>query len=295
MITYSKNVDDKPLLLEGFVCCIVAFVTPIIYSGYRHPDAMAALKGKPLIYFGIALIFLVLGIAFILTRIGSAYKTNLDRFTEQRNPSSVTHMEKEQIRKITLQRNGDPGCMEVSPDGVVRLYSVCGTELSDARRITDPKYILALYKKVAESAFVFITQEESAACQGYIMTVQTDSGLRLVCLNNSSSGQSGGSSGGSGGSGGGGIDDIIETIEKIIEDIPPTPTPTGYMTNPTPTIDIYTSPTPTTEIVPPWEMTPTPPMIILQPFTCDFTDLLGKKKPFNVSNIICSSQPTPAP
>jgi hypothetical protein len=249
-------------------------------------------KGKTLGIAGIVLFLVLCILGVVLFNIGGIYKNRLALFSQEQSTAPVTHIEKAKIRKISLQKNGDNGCMEVTPEGVVRLYAACGKELSDARRITDTKYILRLYKQVSEMDSTTFTPIAPVACDGYVLTLDTDQGIKTACVSGSTQG-SGGTTGGNGGSGGGG--DIIETITLITEDIPPTLTPTRSPLDPTPTPDGTQTPSPTPVAYPSWGSTPTPTPATVQPFTCDFTDSQGKKKPYTVSNIICSTEPVSSP
>jgi hypothetical protein len=249
------------------------------------------LKDKWIFIVGGILILIFAGLVMVLLNIGQAYKKGLADISNQNPPKQITHIVKDRLKKITIKKQGEEDCIEVNSDGVVRIYSVCGKELQDARRLTDLRYVDRLFKTASETDLT--AKGETEICIGYEMTVETDSGQINTCL--PPGGGSGGNSGGGGNGNGGGIGDIIDIIEKIKEDIPPlTPTPTEAQHSPTPTLPPGVTPTPT---IPGGTITPTPTPVgyVPVPFSCDFTNKKDKKNPFYISNIICSSEPTPYP
>jgi hypothetical protein len=246
------------------------------------------------------LVLLFGAIFFIVTRIGTAYRKGLSQMTDQPAPGNATHNIKETITKITIRDKKSKGCTEVTPDGIIRIYEVCGTQLTDANRMNNPSNINRLFKLTGETVFTDADTSEAAIydCTGSILAIETASGTKTVCLKseNSQGGGNGGGGSGSGGNGGGvgPIQDIIDTIKKIIEDIPPTPTITPPVQIPTPTIEPTGTPEPTLPLMPGETPIITPTPIIPKPFTCNYyIDSTGKKRPYNVSNTICSDEPAP--
>jgi hypothetical protein len=254
-------------------------------------------KGKTLIVVGGIFLGVCIGIVFILIRIGGAYRSGLDSFSASNQISDVTHTERQKIRKITIKNLTNPGCMEVTPDGIIRIFTTCGEELSDARRVTDTKYILQLYKKMAETDLSTLPEASDTPCDGYSMILETDSEKRSVCLQTTSDGNtsSGGNTGGGGIPGGGTVDEIIKIIDQVIDNIPPTPTSTPDPIAPTAPSGASITVSPTDVVVPIWGSTPTPTIGSSRPFVCDFLDAKGKKRPYTISNIICSTEPSQAP
>jgi hypothetical protein len=253
------------------------------------------LKNNVLFTIGIVLIVLLVVIIIIVTRIGGVYKKGINQLSDQPLPGQATHITKEKINRITVKNGKDNGCTEMTSDGIVRVYSACGSQLVSANRMSNPANILRLFKLVGESEFAQ-SDNPISTCTGYIMTIETESKKHSVCMDNIKPDDTNGGSGGigsGGGSGGGSpIDDIIDTIKKIIDDIPPTPTIAPYINSPTPSPDILNTPIPTVPFIPGDLPTSTPTIVVLKPFTCGYTvDANGKKRPYNVSNIICSELP----
>jgi hypothetical protein len=245
--------------------------------------------GKSLFLIGGIFIVILVCLVFVLVRIGGAYKSGLDRFSSDNQISDVTHTERQKIKKITIKNGSDSGCMEVTPDGVIRVFTVCDKELSDARRVTDTKYILQLYKKMAETDLTTLVDSSDTPCAGYSMILETDIATKLVCILNTTG------SGGNGGTNNGGSDEIIKIINQVIDNIPPTPTQTPDPTVPTTNPETSVTVTSTPDVIPSWGSTPTPTIAAARPFICNFTDSQGKKRPYTISNIICSTEPSPGP
>lgn len=245
---------------------------------------------------GIFIIILTL-LVVVLIRIGGAYRSGLNTFSLDEQISDVTHTERQKINKITIKNLTNSGCMEVTPDGIIRVFSICEKELSEARRVTDTKYILQLYKRMTEIDLSTFQDATTVVCDGYSIIVETDIEKKAVCLKNTSgnTNPSGGNTGGSDGQGGGSADEIITIIDKVIDNIPSTPTPTLDPVVLTATPVPGNSITPTPIVIPSWGSTPTPTIAAARPFICDFTDAQGNKRPYTISNIICSTEPSPGP
>jgi len=259
-------------------------------------------KGKSLIVIGGVLFVVIISVAFILVRIGGAYKSGLNKFSMDEEISDVTHTERQKIRKIIIKNTTDTGCMEVMPDGIIRVFTVCQKELSDARRMTDTKFILRLYKKMGETDLTKLPDASRSVCGGYLMTLETDTETKTVCLANTSNDNNPSGGNISGSEPGVNddwdtslIDEIITIIDQVIDNIPPTPTLTSVPVAPTSMPGTSITITPTSLVFPSWGVTPTPVAVRQMPFSCDFTDFQGKKRPYTISNIICSSEPSPGP
>jgi hypothetical protein len=249
-------------------------------------------NGKSLVIVGGVFVIILVSLVYVLVRIGGAYKSGLAQFSSDTQISDVTHTERQKIKKITIKNSLDSGCLEVMPDGIIRVFTVCEKELSDARRVTDTKYILQLYKKMTETDITTLTDSSNTPCDGYSMILETDVEKKSVCLSHSSGGNA---DSGSGGQDGGAVDEIITIIDHVIDDIPPTPTQTPNPGSPTAIPNASGTATPTIVVVPSWGSTPTPTIAAARPFICDFTDAQGKKRPYTISNIICSTEPSPGP
>lgn len=220
----------------------------------------------------------------------------------------VEMLKKGKVRKITIRKQDQAGCMEVSPNGTVRLFVTCGGEVTSGKRIENTASIVKLMNIISSGDLAKLPTQGTGPFIDLI--IDTDLGTQTVRVyTNGNSGGSGGgvfgggTSGGNGGSGSGSggdgdidwgiIDDIIKIVDDIIEQsTPPTPTPTPENPSPTvgpgtptqtvtPTIDPLASPTPTID----------PKKI---PFSCGF-DSNGKVRPYNISGIVCSTVPTPLP
>lgn len=249
-------------------------------------------SSKQIFIFGLILAAIVTLSVIVVIGIGKSYRLGLSRYAQDNGPGQVTHNVREKIRKIKFQKGDAEGCIEVTPDGAVRIYKTCGQEeLTDAYRETDTRNILRLFKQASETDFSEIKTADS--CGTYLLTITTESSTKTFCLSDIGSGN--GSNGQSGGEEQV-ISDIIGTIDTIISDIP-VPTPTVIQPSTSPTDYIFPDISPT--IIPsqtdyPWitpEITPTGEPD--KPFTCDFYDALGSKKPYRVSSVVCSTVPQP--
>lgn len=225
--------------------------------------------------FGIIVIFLYVG----LQRVGKTYQQGLSNVTTTINqPSAGKDVRK--VRRILVQQD-DGSCLEMTPDGIVRTLDSCAGQAKDVNRLADPKHLLTLFQYASQ---IDVEKFSSKPTEGTYTTliIQTDKGTFTVYVPTTP------------GSGPG--DGTIEgVIDLITGDLPqpthtpipgqPTATPTPFGATPppsaTPTLIVFGSPTPTPSYPPPF------------PFLCDFSDSTTKKKPYYVSGVICSSQPTP--
>jgi hypothetical protein len=230
---------------------------------------------------GVFALLLVLTFVVII-RIGKSYEWGLLGFTKEQPPDEISLVKKKQLKKITIRRGDEAGCMEVTPDGAVRIYSTCGTDLERAHRPTDPKNVLKLFKLVSERDIATVG-DTTAPGTLYVLTIESDEGIEtvyIVVLEDTP--QS--------------IQDIIEIIEEIEADVPfPSVTPLGSTPAPTSPASSTGTPVPSVTLIPTAGPTPTPtgPAVDLG-FLCDFFETTGPK-PYNISNFVCSTGPTPYP
>jgi hypothetical protein len=250
------------------------------------------LKNRVILIVGLVLVALLCSVAVILYKIGSAYKSGINQISTNQSTQTISHIEKEAIDKITIKNENMSGCIEVTPDGAVRVYAECGQKVINANRPSDPKFILRFFKLMSDYAYV---KNESGSCTSYLVTLYTKSGQKTVCLDRSIINNNRGEEDANNQVTQAVIDQVIDVIHDIINDIPPTPTIEQLIPTNTPTPTTYLIISPTDSIISPGENTPTPTVEALRPFNCNFTDSGGKSKPFNISNIVCSSGPTPAP
>lgn len=240
---------------------------------------------KPIYILGIVLILIILVILVVVIRFGKAYQLGLAQFTPL-TPQEVIKLKKtKNIRKITITKEDEESCLEVTPDGVVRIYTICNQELSQAVRLANPKNILKLFQAVVEERF--------ASCEGqwmYELMIESEAGSERVCV---ATDISGGGEGGGGGGGGGGISGIID---EIIGDVPGTvsPSPGAGVPSPTPGSSLLPSPASSGQAFA--SPSPSPPTSTSpQPFVCNFSETGGSGKPYRVSNVVCTSEPSTAP
>lgn len=232
-------------------------------------------KGKVLFVVGGVFILIVMLAGLVTWGIGNAYRGRILSL-EQPPPQEQELIKKASIRKITIKKRGETSCMEVTPDGVVRIYETCGGDLSDASRLTDPRNILKLFRIVSEADLEAYRNSGEVL---YELVIETDQGTHTIYV-----------------AGGGGGEEIIDTIDQIGGDIPnPSPSvfssgsplPPGGTPEPSPSV-IPGGPSPTPG-------SSSPPTGGDNPFLCDFSDSGGQGKPYRVSNVVCSNEPSPAP
>ena len=228
-----------------------------------------------IIYLGLMVFALIVLITiYLIIKLGGAYRGGISLYSSNQATSQTLILKKKKdIKRITIRKQGEVGCMEVTPDGIVRQYSVCGSDLTDVQRLNDSKNIVQLFKLVSENELI---GQRNTGGQLYELTIQTDTGTQVVYY--SVNGASGAST------------EIVQTIQLIQGDLSspspssssallPTSTPhAAASSSPGDTIVIYPSPTPAVSVT------------SQLPFTCDFIESGVKKKPFNVSNIICSTE-----
>lgn len=232
-----------------------------------------------IIFIGIGIFVIVVVIILIISiKFGGAYKGGLSNFSNEIQDQEIVLKKKKQVKRLSIRKKGDTSCMDITPDGVVRQYDVCGGELTDAERLSDSKNITRLFKFVSESD---ITKLQDSGEDVYEITIYTETGTEVIYVSNSgTNGQAG---------------QIVQEIILIIGDIHnPTPTPNSSGSYESPRSSSQLSSPHASGITTP-SPTPTSQPESLTPFICDYVESGSKKKPYNVSNVICSNEPTTAP
>ena len=144
----------------------------------------------------------MVGAMMVIFAIGKAYQKGLTNFQNNTPTQEVTTREKKTIRKITLQKEGETGCTEITFDGIVRTYDTCNEKLSDANRLTNLKNVFKLFKLVSEEDLSKYKNKTGDTL--YTITVETDTGTQIYYLV---------SNAGTGG-------EIIKTVNDIKDDAP---------------------------------------------------------------------------
>lgn len=233
-------------------------------------------KGKSFFFIIFILVIILAVVFFLVIGFGKLYRGTLSNLIapnkEQELPPAA---KKKTVRKITIKRLGEEGCLEVTPEGVVRVYNICGEELKGAARLQDPKNIIKLFKIANESDLTKYTSEGEGEI--YELTIETDTGTQVITIvvNNNSPGY---------------VTDLIQTIVAIGGDLPSFyPTPSPVVNNPIPSAVVFVSPTPASSSI----FYPSPTAIGGVPqeeyFTCDFGE--SSTKPYRISNVVCTSEP----
>ncbi len=238
-------------------------------------------KSSLLFVSGGLLVIVFLLIILTSSRFGKAYQKNIRTVSDEPEPKSLTIFRRDTIKKVTIRKSGDQGCMELTPDGAVRVYTVCGKRLKQAVRLSDSKYITKLFKLVTEEDLSFYQQKKDDSI--YEVTLETDTGIKTLYLvldvGSDSVAQV-----------------IIQTIISISQDMPKPSPESGQTPFPTESENIQQGTLTPTAILDIGFPTPGPTGTVnAQSFTCGFTEGGNIKKPFNISNIICSTEPSPAP
>ncbi|MEK7166691.1 MAG: hypothetical protein AAB874_07825, partial [Patescibacteria group bacterium] len=157
-----------------------------------------------------------------------------------------------------------------------------GTELEYANRPNDPIYFLNLFRVIREVDLDLYNLENNYVGDIYKITVETDEGTQTYYIAANDNGS---------------INEIIQTIVSIQENLPgasfsPFASPDVVPTS-SPIPDPSTS-TPATSPVP--GATPgNGGEYNDSPFTCDFNESGSNIKPYRVSNVVCSNEPSPVP
>lgn len=235
------------------------------------------MQRQTIIIIGGALLLVISFVLFVLLRgIGTSYEEGLTILPTIAPPAQTREAKK--IRRVLIQRDDSEGCMEVTNEGVVRTFDTCGEELTTVSRPTDPKFILRLLQVLSQIDTTKYRVRPSGP--SLRLVIETDNGTEIVYVPVTEEQ--------------GSISDIIESIE---EDIPePTATPVATPL-PSPTLPGTTSiptPSPSPTLIP--GITPTPTSSVsIPPFTCDFDYGQGPRRPYNVSSILCTTEPSPVP
>lgn len=226
---------------------------------------------------GVLLLVLLITVVVVFG-IGKAYKGGLTNILNQPPPPESASIKKKEIKRITIKKNGEAGCLELTPDGVVRVYSVCGEELDQASRLTDPKNILKLFNLLSERELSKALKKGKVV---YQLVVETDSGSEIYYVTSE---------------GDNGEDEIIKTVEQIQGDIPHnSPSPHTNPATPPPGSSSYPTTTPFASGVVIPSASPGTGGQLTFPFVCDFSDSGGTHKPYRVSGVVCTTEPSPVP
>src|SRR3989344_9094467 len=119
-----------------------------------------------------ALILILIGIGVFIYGFGTAYRRGLATLI-QPPPEALTLKKKKVVSRITVKKSGESGCIEMTPDGIVRVYENCEGELESAYRLVDPKNILKLFKLVSERNLATSPKPGQVV---YELTLETDEG-----------------------------------------------------------------------------------------------------------------------
>jgi hypothetical protein len=232
------------------------------------------------IYTIIIVILVLIIIAFILFLISKTQglsSSPIDTNSILNEP--IYFKDTKRLRKIIVQDEETGECLEISNDGVVKRYETCEGKLMDSTRLFDPKRIIQLFEYASRiDPSKYRSKPEGSSIR---LILYTDSGTEIVYVPVTDDEES-----------------ISEIIDLIVGDLPQ-PTPTEYVIpgTPTPTLPgttIIPTSVPTATLYP--GITPTPgPTGQQQPFTCGFFDDPYEQRPYNVTNAICSTEPSPAP
>lgn len=231
------------------------------------------------VYVALLIVFLVsiVGVVSLVMVRQRGLSTNQTFDLEQ--SEQITIKEKKRLRRITVQDEETGECLEITNDGVVRRYETCDGQLKDVTRLFDPKRIIFLFEyasRIDPNKF-----KEKPTVPYVKLILHTEDGSQIVYVPVTDEPES-----------------ISELIDLIEGDLPqPTPTIVLPTSNPTPTVPgttIVPTVTPSPTLFP--GLTPTPvPTGVQQKFSCDYSDQPTDTRPYNVSNYICSTEPSPAP
>lgn len=220
---------------------------------------------------GIIFVITVVIVSIIAIGIGRGYRGSLTAVSAPKKADDATLGKKKNIKRIMIKKSEGEECIEVTPDGVVRVYATCGGELISSQRPADPKYILDLMRLAAETDPSKLPTDQTGAY--YDITIETDSGSQTVRVYTS----------------GGGGSEIINTINNVINTLTnPSPTPGS-----SPVLDAtpFSTPIPVSTPVPTPEPGASPEIGEEKPFTCNFNPDGTAKKPYRVSNVVCTDTP----
>lgn len=211
---------------------------------------------------------------------GQRYRERLSTYEAPRIQNTVNKEQTSQVLKMTFKRDGQKGCYEITPDGQVRIFNDCDKNPDDVFRSYNNKMINNLFDLISSGKLS--TQKING---GIELVVYTTKGTFVYYLPSNNSGDN---------SSNDIVKEIIDIVEDIINEAPentPSPTSHSFENSPNPTF----IPTPG---VSGYEFSPTPSIIQPEsqgqtvPFECAFEDTSGDRKPYRVSNIVCSTEPT---
>ncbi|MCX8009075.1 MAG: hypothetical protein N3A54_05260 [Patescibacteria group bacterium] len=228
------------------------------------------------IFIACCLLFSFFLLYFLLRYFGKRYDQGLESLVQTSYDAPFTRKGKT-VRKITILQE-DGGCMDVSSNGVVQVYEECGGDPSVAHRVSDPKFVLRLIQRVSEIDGSKFKEGSSGAYLTLI--IETEDGTETIFIPI-------------------GDNEISKTIDLIKGQLPqPTPTSDPHAQTPTPTMGgVSHTPTSTPSVFPSPGPSPTPNQNSTgsedNPFTCGYGETQGGSRPYNISNIICSTEPSP--
>jgi hypothetical protein len=228
----------------------------------------------------ICILVAVIAIIFVtLIIIGRNYRKGLSTYESPKIQTNVNLDQATDIGGMTFRKKGEQECVSISTDGQVRIYDVCDKDQSSTYRTTNLRGLNRLFDMIKSGNL-----DKTKTTGAYEITIHTNKGDVTYYFDDSDL-KGGGNDGG-----GNGIIDIIEDIKNDNPDKGITPTPiitTTFEITSTLMPSIINSP-----YVTPFP-TPSPEdgvEIDKKSFTCDFTDS-GSKKPYRVSNVVCSTEP----
>lgn len=237
-------------------------------------------QGKGLTLTVVVFVVVMLSIFVVLMRIGAVYRKRINVTPGTQFEEPKLHKTKI-VKSITVKKNTGRDCMQITPDGVVRVFAQCDDNLTDANRLTNTNNILKLFRMITEyDADTSLPTGEGDNV--YELIIETDEGTQhlYIVIDENTPTQ---------------LQEIVQTITKIEEDIPPS-SPQPSTITPSPSAgSVSPSLLPSGSVTPGAFPSPTPGGLPGQAFLCDFMEVGGKKKPINVSNIICSTDPSPLP
>jgi hypothetical protein len=245
------------------------------------------INNKAILIVGAVFILVIIILIFFLVKFGSIYKSGLTNLVDQNKATEYTLRKTKIIKKITTLNNQDKSCIEITPEGIVRIYEVCGEKLTSANRLKDPKNIIRLVNIISSTE---ISNPGNTCLETqYEILIETDTGQEKICFDMENGRIQDGSNKGL-------IEDINQIIRDIVADMPDNSSVPSNTVFPNSSSNSYYLPTPEPSngsII----TSPLPSGSIqnLNPFTCEFSTNSGKRKPMNISNIICSNDPSPAP
>lgn len=243
-------------------------------------DPMRDLLRPNLILFLVLLLGLFAVIMYITTRIARGYREEIATVESVPPPKDVSTVQTTRVRKITVKKPGDgDGCTEISNDGSVLVYETCGENLATANRLNNTDLVWKIMKSVTAAK-----GSPAAEPGSYQLTVELDNGSTYtIYINPGDTGHSP-------------VDQEVIRIITDITDSLPTPVPTNQpsVISPSDTPIIYVTLTPTPfliNLISPTTI-PTGPAGPKGSFTCNFFDTgTGGRKPYRVSNVVCSDDP----